>query len=143
LAGLLRRELLLGALLVGVGPVEDLLLDELAGGQRPERRARQVEVGLGRDGQELGLVSASSLKSGSPRSLLLARPERVVPYSALISSLRSFFALEEILGRCPAMRRSGIRRRPPGPSSLVWSHSFFGLMFPAASRPSRSWKEPK
>ena len=49
LAGVLRGELFLGALLVGVGPVEDLLLDELARGQRPERRAGEVEVGLGGD----------------------------------------------------------------------------------------------
>ena len=56
LAGVLGGELFLGALLVGVGPVEDLLFDELARGQRLERRAGEVEVGLGRDGQELGLL---------------------------------------------------------------------------------------
>jgi hypothetical protein len=56
LPGCFSRELLLGALLVGVGPVEDLLLDELARGQRLERRAGEVEVGLGGDGQELGLL---------------------------------------------------------------------------------------
>ena len=56
LAGVLRGELLLGALLVGVRPVEDLFLDELARGQRLERRAGEVEVRLGRDGQELGLL---------------------------------------------------------------------------------------
>ena len=55
-ARVLRGELLLGALLVGVGPVEDLLLDELARGQRPERRAGEVEVRLGGDRQELGLL---------------------------------------------------------------------------------------
>ena len=35
---------------------EDLLLDELARGQGPERCARKVEVGLRGDGQELGLL---------------------------------------------------------------------------------------
>ena len=55
-ARVLRRECLLGALLVSVGPVEDLLLDKLARGQRPERRAREVEVRLGGDRQELDLL---------------------------------------------------------------------------------------
>ena len=45
----------LAALLVGVGPVEDLLLDELAGVERAERRAREVEVEARLDGQP-GLV---------------------------------------------------------------------------------------
>ena len=53
---MLVRPLLLGALLVGVGPVEDLLLDELTGGQRLERGARQVQVRLGGDRQELRLI---------------------------------------------------------------------------------------
>jgi hypothetical protein len=34
----------LGALLVGVGPVENLLFDELAGGQRLERGAGKIEI---------------------------------------------------------------------------------------------------
>ncbi len=55
-AGVLGGELCLGPLLVGVRPIEDLLLNELARGQRLERRAREVEVGLCRDGQELGLL---------------------------------------------------------------------------------------
>ncbi len=42
---------LLGLLLVGVGPVEDLLLDELAGVERPEGRAREKEVVASHDGQ--------------------------------------------------------------------------------------------
>ena len=56
LAGVLGRERLLGTLLVGIGPIEDLLFNELAGGQRLERRAGEVEIGLGRDGEELCLL---------------------------------------------------------------------------------------
>jgi hypothetical protein len=48
---MVEGEVFLGALLVGVGPVENLLLDELARGQRLERRAGEVEVGLGGDGR--------------------------------------------------------------------------------------------
>ena len=56
LAGALGGEIFLGALLVGVGPVEYLLLDELARSERPERGAGEVEIRFGRDGQELGLL---------------------------------------------------------------------------------------
>ena len=45
----------LGLLLVRVGPVEDLVLDELPRGERPERRAREVEVEARLNGQP-GLV---------------------------------------------------------------------------------------
>ena len=54
--GVPGSEILFGTLLVGVRPVEDLFLDELAGGQRPKRRAGEVEVSLGRDGQKLGFL---------------------------------------------------------------------------------------
>ena len=53
-----RRVGSLGALLVGVGPVEDLLLDELARRERLERGSRQVQVGAGGDWQEVVLVVA-------------------------------------------------------------------------------------
>ena len=93
LAGVLRRELLLGALLVGVGPVENLLLDELARGQRLERRAGEVEVGLGRDGQELGFlfrefaeVFVHILQAGGVFELGLLLGDRL------------FLALEQFLG---------------------------------------------
>jgi len=43
-------ELLFGALFVGVGPVENLLFDELARGEGAERCARQIEVGVGGNG---------------------------------------------------------------------------------------------
>ena len=36
-------------LLVRIGPVVDLLLDEFAGRNRPERRSRQIEIGIRRD----------------------------------------------------------------------------------------------
>ena len=45
LIGIILSELLLGPLLVGVGPVEDLFLDELTGSQSLERRAGQIEIG--------------------------------------------------------------------------------------------------
>ena len=45
----------LSTLLVGVGPVENLFFNKLARGQRLERRARQVQIGPGRYGQEFGL----------------------------------------------------------------------------------------
>ena len=79
--GCFGRELLLGALLVGVGPVEDLFLDELARGQRLERRAGEVEVGLGRDGQELGLLLREFARG--PRS----HPPGRRRYSSLASFL--------------------------------------------------------
>ena len=46
----------LGALLVGVRPVENLLLDELPRGQRLERRAGEIQVSPCGDGQKLGLL---------------------------------------------------------------------------------------
>src|SRR3546814_12513972 len=49
LVRMLGGEVGLGALLVGVGPVENLLLDELAGSERLERRAREIEIGARRD----------------------------------------------------------------------------------------------
>lgn len=52
-AGILCGEFFLGALFVRVGPIEDLFLDELTGGQRLERRAGEVEICLGRDRQEI------------------------------------------------------------------------------------------
>ena len=48
-----RLPLLLGALLVGVRPVEDLLFDELAVGDGAERCARQEQVRARGDGQEI------------------------------------------------------------------------------------------
>lgn len=49
LARILRRERGLGALLVGICPVEYLLLDELAGGERLEGGAGQIEVTIDRN----------------------------------------------------------------------------------------------
>ena len=92
-AGVLGRELLLGALLVGVGPVEDLLLDELARGQRLERRAGEVEVGLGRDGQELGLL----LREHAEVLVHLLQAGGVFELGLLLGD-RLFLALEQFLG---------------------------------------------
>ncbi len=92
-AGVLRRELLLGALLVGVRPVEDLLLDELARGQRPERRAGEVEVRLGRDGQELGLL----LRELAEVFVHLLQAGGVLELGLLLGD-RLLLALEQLLG---------------------------------------------
>ena len=54
LAGIFSGEFLLGSLLVGVGPVEDLLLDEFTGGESFERRAGEIQIRLRGDGQEIG-----------------------------------------------------------------------------------------
>ena len=43
-------------MLVGISPVEDLFLDKFTCGQRLKWRAREIEVCLGRDGQELGFL---------------------------------------------------------------------------------------
>ena len=54
--GMRGGEFSFGTLLVGVGPIKNLLLDELACGQRFERGPRQIQVGLGGDGQILALA---------------------------------------------------------------------------------------
>ena len=56
-----RLPLLLGALFVGVCPVEDLLLDELAVGDRAERCARQEQVRARGDGQEIRVALFEAL----------------------------------------------------------------------------------
>jgi hypothetical protein len=84
----------LGALLVGVGPVEDLLLDELTGCQRLERRARQVQVGAGSDRQEVVLVVAELVK------LLVEGHEAVVVLGGQFLLLDLLvLTLEQLLGR--------------------------------------------
>ncbi len=61
---------LLGCLLVRVRPVEDLLLDELPGGDGPERRARKVEVGPGAQRHQSFVVHLPGLQlSGVVRIL--------------------------------------------------------------------------
>lgn len=54
--GVLDGKSFFGSLLVGVRPVEDLFLNELAGGQRFEGGSRQVQVSPCGDGQELRLL---------------------------------------------------------------------------------------
>lgn len=56
LVGMLGRERSFGALLVGIGPVEYLFFDELAGGERLERCAGQIEIGPRGDWQKLGFT---------------------------------------------------------------------------------------
>ena len=96
LAGVLGGELFLGALLVGVGPVEDLLLDELARGQRLERRAGEVEVRLGRDGQELGLL----LRKHAEVFVHIFQAGGVFELGLLLRD-RLFLALEQFLRGLP------------------------------------------
>ena len=47
----LANPVVLGTLLVGIGPVVNLLFDKLAGVEGPERRAGEIEIIAGRDGQ--------------------------------------------------------------------------------------------
>ena len=83
----------LGALLIGVGPVEDLLLDKLTGCQRLEWRARQVQVGAGGDRQEVVLVVAEFVK------LLVESHEAVVVLRGQFLLLDFLvLALEQLLG---------------------------------------------
>ena len=90
---MLLGPLLLGALLVGVGPVEDLLLDELAGREGLEWGAGEVEVGLGGDREELGLGFAELVKL-----LVEAFEVRVELCLQLLLGLSVVLALEEFLG---------------------------------------------
>ena len=84
----------LGALLVGVGPVEDLLLDELTGCQRLERRARQIQVGAGGDRQEVVLIVAELVK------LLIEGHEAIVVLRGQFLLLDLLvLTLEQLLGR--------------------------------------------
>ena len=86
--------LLPGALLVGVRPVEDMFLDELARGQCLERRAREVQVGLGRDGKELdflfGKFAEIRVHNFEPGGVF---------QTGLLYGDRLLFALEQLLGR--------------------------------------------
>jgi hypothetical protein len=93
LPGCWRRSLL-GTLLVGVGPVEDLLLDELARRQRLERRAGEVEVGLGGDGQELGFL----FREHGQVLVHVLQPACVFELGFLFRD-SLFLALEQFLGR--------------------------------------------
>jgi hypothetical protein len=66
LGGILGGKIFLGALFVGVGPIEDLFFDELACGQGLEWCAGEVEIGFGRDREELDFlfrVSKSTLRN--------------------------------------------------------------------------------
>jgi hypothetical protein len=130
LASVPSGEFLLGALLVGVGPVEGLFFNEFARGQHLERRAGEVEIGLGRDGEELGLlfrehakVFVQILQAGGVFQLGLLLRDRLI------------LTLEKLLGGLPP-RAEVIFIEDH--EVTVWSHSFLGLMFPAASRPSKS-----
>ena len=94
LAGVLGGEIFLGALFVGVGPVENLLLDKLARGQRLERRAGEVEIGLGRDGQELGFL----LREHAEVFVHVFQAGGIFELGLLLGD-RLFLALEQFLGR--------------------------------------------
>ena len=81
-------------MLIGVGPVENLFFDELARGQRLERRAGEVEVGLGGDGQELGLF----LREFAEVLVHVFQAGGVFELCLLLGDCR-FLALEQFLGR--------------------------------------------
>jgi hypothetical protein len=101
-----------GTLLVGVGPVENLLLDELARGQRLERRAGEIEVGPCRDWQKLSLL----LREHREVFVHPLQPGGVFELGLLLGD-RLVLALERVPWRYRAKRRSDTRRRPQGPNS--------------------------
>ncbi|OQA29695.1 MAG: hypothetical protein BWY59_00135 [Verrucomicrobia bacterium ADurb.Bin345] len=93
-AWIFRGKGLLGSLLIGVRPVEDLLLDKLAGRERLEWRTGEVEIRLGGDGEKLGLrlredaeVLVHVFQAGGILELLLLLGDRLL------------FALEQFLRR--------------------------------------------
>ena len=137
LAGVLRGELFLGALFVGVRPVEDLLFDELARGQRLERRAGEVEVGLGRDGEELSLL----LRKHTEVFVHLFQAGGVFELGLLLGD-RVLLTLEQLLGGLAPCAEVVFVEDHEVPLHLV-EPFVLGLDVAAASRPSRSWKEPK
>ena len=85
----------LGFLLVGVGPVENLLLNELTRRQSLEGCARQVEVGASGDRQELCLVTAQLVElgvEGVQRTIGELGSQLLVGYLLILT-------LEQCLGR--------------------------------------------
>ena len=74
---MLRRPRLLGGLLVGVGPVVDLLLDELTGVEGAEGRTREKQVVAGEDGQ-VALVDAVAGVDLADAGILWARVTLVI-----------------------------------------------------------------
>ncbi len=94
LARILRGELGLGPLFIGIGPVENLLLDELAGGKRLERGAGQIEIGPRGDRQELGLAFRQNAQ-------ILVHVLKVggVFETGFLLGDGGIFALEKFLGR--------------------------------------------
>jgi hypothetical protein len=107
LARVFSSKSFLGALFVGICPVEDLFFDELACGQRPKWCAGEVEIGFGRDREEFDLlfrkhceVFVHILEVGDVFELLLRDG--------------FFLTLKQFLRRI-SPRRSGIRQIPRGP----------------------------
>jgi hypothetical protein len=72
-----------GALFVGVGPVEDLLFDEFAGGQGAKGGAGEVEVVVGGDGEDLFVVVVQGFALGGAAFLFVFAREEVFGVVAL------------------------------------------------------------
>ena len=89
-------ELGLGSLFVGVGPVEDLLLDELARRQGFEGGAGEVQVGAGGDGEEVRLSAGEFVESLSE----LVEHGRVFGRDFLLGRV-VVLPLEQLLGVLP------------------------------------------
>src|SRR3546814_16051155 len=90
---MLGGEVGLGALLVGVGPVENLLLDELAGSERLERRAREIEIGERRDRQKQVLILSEHVKL----VVHLVEHARIFALSIVLGDC-SILSLDQFLG---------------------------------------------
>ncbi|OQA30584.1 MAG: hypothetical protein BWY57_02769 [Betaproteobacteria bacterium ADurb.Bin341] len=74
-------------LLVRVGPVVDLLLDEFSGGDGPERRAGQIEIGVGGDRHDPLIKDLDALAFAELDLLLVLGLEqllRVLPPGAVV-----------------------------------------------------------
>mmetsp|Transcript_15294 Transcript_15294/g.36314 ORF Transcript_15294/g.36314 Transcript_15294/m.36314 type:complete len:427 (+) Transcript_15294:4013-5293(+) len=89
-----RSEIGLGALFIGVGPVEDLFLDEFTGRQSLEGRARQVQVRPSGDRQKLIFPFGENVQVFVD-AVQLTRVFEL----GLILGYAFVFALEQFLGR--------------------------------------------
>ena len=86
-------ELVFSPLFIGVCPVENLLLDELAGGQCLERGAGEIEVSLGSDRQEFGLFLRKNRKI-----FIHVCKAGAVFYPGLLYRDRILLTLKQLLG---------------------------------------------
>jgi len=111
-----------------------LAVDKRVGtGARTDKRYALVVIGR----------KSGSLTESSTRLLVhILQPAAVLEARSLLRD-RLLLALEQAPLPFHARRRSGYSSNTTRSQLISCSHSFLGLMLPASSRPSRSWKEPK